>query len=175
MMKEKTIIDFGDAGEQGRWEEVNDLVMGGLSAGRVAVADGKAIFSGRVSLENFGGFASVRSLPREFDLVGCDGLIVRVRGDGRRYRLRLKTDDEYEGIAYQATFFTEPDQWLEARISFEEFFPVFRGRLVKGAPALDPARVRRIGFMIADRQEGLFRLEIGEVRAYRLEHRNREK
>jgi NADH dehydrogenase [ubiquinone] 1 alpha subcomplex assembly factor 1 len=167
----KTIIDFADTGEKGRWETVNDVVMGGLSEGRMAVADGAAIFTGVVSLENFGGFASVRSLPREFDLRGYDGLIVMVRGDGRRYRLRLKTDDDFEGFAYQATFFTVPGEWTEPCLSFDEFFPVFRGSLVDGAPALDPAGIRRVGFMIADRQEGPFRLEIRKVRAYRKERK----
>jgi NADH dehydrogenase [ubiquinone] 1 alpha subcomplex assembly factor 1 len=166
-MMEKTIIDFGDADEKARWQAVNDAVMGGLSEGRMSEVDGAGVFTGRVSLENFGGFASVRSLPREFDLMGYDGLIVRVRGDGRRYRLRLKTDDDFEGLAYQATFFTDPAEWTEARLSFDEFVPVYRGYVVEGAPALDPAKIRRVGFMIADRQEGSFRLQIREVRAYR--------
>ncbi|MEJ2697471.1 MAG: CIA30 family protein [Candidatus Sulfobium sp.] len=171
-MMDKTVIDFNDAGEKERWEAINDVVMGGLSEGHMSVIDGAGVFQGGVSLENFGGFASVRSLPRELGLEGYDGLIVRVRGDGRRYRLRLKTDDEFEGIAYQATFFTRPampGEWTDAGLSFDEFVPVFRGHVVGDAPGLDPARVRRVGFMIADRQEGPFRLEIREVRAYREE------
>jgi NADH dehydrogenase [ubiquinone] 1 alpha subcomplex assembly factor 1 len=164
---EKTIIDFGDADEKGRWEAVNDVVMGGLSDGRMSTAGGAAVFHGRVSLENYGGFASVRTFPREFNLRGYDGLIIRVRGDGRRYRLRLKTDNDFEGLAYQAAFFTELAEWTESRISFDEFVPVFRGAVVQGAPPLDPAKVRRVGFMIADRQAGPFRLDIREVRAYR--------
>jgi hypothetical protein len=166
-MIEKTIIDFGDAGEKGKWEAVNDFVMGGLSEGQLLASGGAAVFHGMVSLENFGGFASVRSLPRRFDLRGYDGLIVRVRGDGRRYRLRLKTDDDFEGLAYQATFFTDPAGWIEPRLSFDEFVPVFRGAIVQEAPQLEPAEINRIGFMIADRQEGPFRLVIREVRAYR--------
>lgn len=166
-MEEKTIIDFGNAAEKEKWGVVNDVVMGGLSAGRMSVARGIAVFHGRVSLENSGGFASVRSIPRRFDLSGYDGLIIRVRGDGRRYRLRLKTDDDYEGVTYQATFFTEPSEWTEPRLSFDEFSPVFRGRVLEDAPPLDRARIRRVGFMIADKQEGAFRLEIKAVRAYR--------
>lgn len=172
MLKEKTIIDFTDTGEQGRWEAVNDVVMGGLSEGHMALSGDAAVFAGRVSLENFGGFASVRSIPLKFDFGEYDGLVVNVRGDGRRYRLRLKTDDDFEGFAYQASFFADPGKWSEARLSFEEFFPVFRGRLVDGAPGLDPSRIRRIGFMIADRQEGPFRLEIREIRAYRKDSKN---
>ena len=128
-MKEKKIIDFRDASESGKWERINDAVMGGMSESSLTPADEMAVFEGIVSLENFGGFASVRSLPREFGLGGYDGLILRVRGDGRRYRLRLKTDDDYEGVSYQAVFFTDASEWTESRLSFDEFVPVFRGRL----------------------------------------------
>jgi NADH dehydrogenase [ubiquinone] 1 alpha subcomplex assembly factor 1 len=165
-MMEKKIIDFSDSSEKRMWERINDGVMGGMSESSLSPADNMAVFEGTVSLENFGGFASVRSLPREFDLGGYEGLIVRVRGDGKRYRLRLKTDDDYEGISYQAIFFTDPAGWTESRLSFDEFVPVFRGAVVEGAPELEPARINRVGFMIADRQEGPFKLEIKEVRAY---------
>jgi hypothetical protein len=100
----KLIIDFKDLSEKGQWERVNDVVMGGVSGSRFTVEEGIALFQGEVSLENYGGFASIRSLPRDFGLEGCNGLIVRVRGDGKSYRLRLRTDDEYDGIAYQAVF-----------------------------------------------------------------------
>ena len=169
-MQGKKIIDFSDSSERGMWERVDDVVMGGLSESLLSPADTTAVFHGTVSLEHFGGFASVRSLPRDFGLGGYDGLIVTVRGDGRRYRLRLKTDDDLEGISYQAIFFTDPATWTESRLSFDEFVPVFRGSLVEGAPDLDPASIRRVGFMIADKQEGTFRLEIKEVRAYRDDH-----
>jgi NADH dehydrogenase [ubiquinone] 1 alpha subcomplex assembly factor 1 len=99
-MKEKLIIDFKDPAENGQWEKVNDVVMGGRSISRVTIDGGTAVFQGEVSLESYGGFASVRSLPRDFGLEGYDGLIVRIGGDGKRYRFRLRTDDEYDGIAY---------------------------------------------------------------------------
>jgi NADH dehydrogenase [ubiquinone] 1 alpha subcomplex assembly factor 1 len=164
---EKTIIDFSSADEQDRWEIINDAVMGGVSSGRVSITETKsALFQGEVSLENYGGFASMRTHPREFGLAGCSGLILRVKGDGKNYRLRLRMDDAWEGIAYQAYFSTEQDTWITARLSFDAFIPVFRGRVIKDASELDVSRIRRIGFMIADRQAGPFRLEIKWVRAY---------
>lgn len=165
-MKEKLIIDFKDPAENGQWEKVNDVVMGGRSISRITIEGGTAVFQGEVSFESYGGFASVRSLPRDFGLEGYDGLIVRIRGDGKRYRFRLRTGDEYDGIAYQATFQTKPGEWTAARLPFSEFVPVYRGRVVPGAPLLEPGRIRKVGFMIADSQEGPFRLEIEWVKAY---------
>ena len=164
---EKMIIDFSSPDEQERWEIINDAVMGGVSESRISIIDNKAaLFQGVVSLDNYGGFASIRTHPREFDLIGSKGLIVRVKGDGKDFRLRLRTDNTYDGIAYQTHFSTEQDRWITARLSFEAFTPVFRGMVVNDAPPLDITAIRRIGFMIADKQAGPFRLEIEWVKAF---------
>jgi monofunctional biosynthetic peptidoglycan transglycosylase len=164
---EKTIIDFSLTDEQNHWETINDAVMGGISTSRMFVSENNtAIFQGEVSLENYGGFASIRTRPRKFGLNGFQGLEVRILGDGKAYRLRLKTDDDYEGIAYQAHFSTSPGEWILVRLPFDSFTPVFRGRVVSDAPQLNIDAVRRIGFMVADKQAGPFRLEIKWVKAY---------
>jgi monofunctional biosynthetic peptidoglycan transglycosylase len=164
---EKTIIDFSSPDEQDLWEIINDAVMGGVSSSRISIVENKAsLCTGDVSLENYSGFASMRTRPRELALSGYNGLMVNVKGDGKNYRLRLRTNGEYEGIAYQAHFSTEGDKWNTARLPFESFTPVYRGRVVSDAPQLDLSAVRRIGIMIADKQEGPFRLEIEWIKAY---------
>ena len=164
---EKLIVDFRSPDERNKWENINDTVMGGISSSRMSgLENNAALFQGNVSLENNGGFASMRTHPREFDLNGCNGLMVKVKGDGKNYRLRLRTGDAYEGIAYQAVFPTEQDQWTTARLLFDQFQPVFRGRVVEDASPLDLTAVQRIGVMIADKQDGPFRLEIQWVKAY---------
>jgi monofunctional biosynthetic peptidoglycan transglycosylase len=161
------LIDFHSSGEEKSWEVVNDEVMGGISQSQMIITSNKtALFQGELSLENYGGFASVRTNPQDFQLTGYAGLILRVKGDGKRYRLRLRTDDKFEGIAYQASFMTQSEKWIDVQLPFREFVPVFRGRVVSDAPILQPDRVRRIGFMIADKQEGPFCLEIDWVKAY---------
>jgi monofunctional biosynthetic peptidoglycan transglycosylase len=143
------------------WRAVNDGVMGGLSQSLLrATDDGTVVFMGVVSLENNGGFASVRTSLDETDLSEYAGLAVRVFGDGKRYRLRLRTDDRFDGIAYQATFETTGDVWQLVEIPFVSFVPTYRGRTVRDAPLLDTTKIHQIGFMIADKQKGPFRLEI---------------
>lgn len=164
---EKTIIDFRFPNQENRWEIINDVVMGGLSDSGISITDNRtALFQGVVSLENYGGFSSIRTHPGEFDLSGYSGLMVRVKGDGKDYRLRLRTDRDYDGIAYQAHFITEKDTWTTVRLSFDAFLPVFRGRVIEDAPHLNVSAIKRIGFMIADKQEGPFRLEIEWIKAY---------
>jgi hypothetical protein len=43
-----------------------------------------------------GGFVSVRSLPSRQDLDGCDAFLIRVRGDGRRYKFTARTDRTFD-------------------------------------------------------------------------------
>jgi len=160
------VIDFSDPGDR-EWMVVNDGVMGGLSRSGIRRTDrGTGVFSGELSLENNGGFASVRLAVGRLDLSAHAGLEMRVRGDGRTYQLRLRTDDGFDGLAYRTVFATRDGEWLTIRRRFTEFEPTFRGRTPRGAGPLDPARIRQVGFLIADQQPGSFSLEIDFVRTW---------
>jgi hypothetical protein len=124
------------------------------------------VFQGTVSLENNGGFASVRTEPIDLGLAGFRGLEFRVLGDGKLYQLRLRTDRNWDGIAYRATFETVQGEWTTIRLDFKDCIPSYRGRSVPNAPALDPARIRQLGFLISDNQEGAFRLEVATIKAF---------
>jgi monofunctional biosynthetic peptidoglycan transglycosylase len=166
--KEVLLHDFRGQDEAARWRKVNDVVMGGLSQSEmVFTSRDTAIFRGRVSLENYGGFASVRTTPQDYDVGGDEGLVVRVKGDGHRFRLRLRTNDRFDGPAYQVDFDTVADAWITVRAPFSAFVPTFRGRPLRDAPPLDSAQIRQIGFLIADKQAGPFQLEIDWISAYK--------
>lgn len=160
------VIDTADATEPARWVAIHDTVMGGVSRGGLEHAEGRLVFRGHLSLENNGGFASVRTLPRDLGLAGAAGLRLRVRGDGRTYQLRLRPDDAFDGVAWRFEFPTTAGRWTEVEAPLAAFEPVWRGRRVERAGAIDGARVRQLGVMIADKQAGDFRLEIARVEAY---------
>ena len=169
-MNEEAVLSLSEfrADETAAWRSVNDVVMGGRSASRLsATDDGTGRFEGTVSLENNGGFASVRRMVGPVDLGDFAGLALRVRGDGRRYRLRLRTDERYDGIAWQARFDAPSDAWTVVTLPFGEFAPSYRGRRPVGAGPLDTRHVTQLGLMIADRQAGDFKLEIDWIRAVR--------
>lgn len=160
------LIDASDPSEPRRWLPVHDSVMGGLSRGGLVHEDGRLAFTGHLSLANNGGFASVRTLPRPFPLADHHGLLLRVRGDGRTYQLRLRDSDRFDGPAWRFEFPTTAGQWTQVTAPFARFERVFRGRRLGGDAILDPARVRQLGFMVADKQAGAFRLEIEALTAY---------
>jgi monofunctional biosynthetic peptidoglycan transglycosylase len=153
-----TIFDFRS--ETRGWPSIDDVVMGGVSSSDMTVVDGVAVFTGRLSLDRGGGFCSVRTRPGAFDLSDYDALVVRARGDGKRYKLRLRTTDAFDGVSYEHGFETRAGEWQEHELALARFRPVFRGRAVPGAPPPDLSEVRTFGLLISDRQEGPFRLEI---------------
>jgi monofunctional biosynthetic peptidoglycan transglycosylase len=153
------------------WAIVNDGVMGGRSRSSfVGTRQSTALFSGTLSLENNGGFASTRARLETNTFSGSDGVIIRVRGDGRSYQLRLRMDGRFDGIAYQAAFATEPDEWTEIVLPFESFLPTLRGSVPRRAALLNPSRIRQLGFLLGDKLEGPFRLEVDWVKAYQSSH-----
>jgi monofunctional biosynthetic peptidoglycan transglycosylase len=101
------------------------------------------------------------------DLSAYEGVTLRVRGDGRKYQMRFRTDGSFDGVAYQKEFATTSGEWTEITLPFAGFQPSFRGRVPSGAGPLEPALIRQVGFLIGDKMEGPFQLEIAWVRAYR--------
>ena len=86
----RPLLDFAGPEAARQWQAVNDGVMGGVSQGRFRITDaGTMEFSGSLSLENNGGFASVRTKPMAPDLAAGDTLVVRVKGNGREYLFNL--------------------------------------------------------------------------------------
>lgn len=168
----KMLLDFQAATNSAAWQVVNDDVMGSLSTSAFRVTtNSMALFTGRVSLENNGSFASVRSVPAQHDLGGCDSLMVRVRGDGRRYKFTVRMDGSLDGANYQCAFDTGKDQWGGHRFALTQFAASFRGHVLTDAPPLDPMRVGSVGFMISDKQAGAFRLEIAWIKADQMPQR----
>ncbi len=157
------VTDFQQT--QLEWQTVNDNVMGGVSEGGFALQDGTLLFSGATSLANNGGFSSIRSKKSNLGLEGYDGLKVRVKGDGRSYKVALRASNTGRWIAYWADFDTVQDEWLDIVVPFEDFVPTTFGRKLPG-PKLNTALVNSVGFMMYDKAAGPFSLEVASIVAY---------
>jgi len=147
------------------WLQVDDAVMGGVSHSKMHIENGRAVFAGEVSFDFGGGFASVRSEPGFWNLGAFTGITLEVRGDGRRYKLILKSDPGLGGINWQAPFETRAGEPFAVRIPFKELTATYRGSPVVNAKLFDACRIATIGILISDKQEGPFRLEIERITA----------
>nr|WP_181360412.1 CIA30 family protein [Vibrio splendidus] len=153
------MIDFTQASEHQNWTVTNDDVMGGISTGELIYLDNMSRFRGELSLENNGGFSSVKrsieSLAHEIDSVE----LVFV-GDGRTYQLRFTTSKDGNRVQYKHYFDTIKGQQLSKVFHFNDFQAVFRGRLLSDAPELKARDIKQIGFLIADKQPSPFELDL---------------
>jgi len=153
------------------WRVVDDGVMGGLSQGKREISeDGILRFFGTLSLENNGGFSSLRTGDIRMDLSGADGIVLRVKGDGRTYQLRFSTDAEYRGreMSFQAGFPTTKDEWTEVKVPFASFLGTWRGTELPDK-VFDPVKILRIGLQLADKKAGAFELRVDWMRTYKEE------
>lgn len=163
---EQVIETFQQGAVALKWRIVNDGVMGGVSTSSLERLDAETVrFSGSLSLENNGGFASFRSFGPFPPIDGASAILIRVRGDGRTYQLRLRMSDDWRAPQYSATFKTSPGAWQTHVLPLSTFRAGWRGREVPNAPDLQAGRVRSVGILLGDKQPGAFVLDIDWIRA----------
>ena len=159
------LFDFARPDAAQQWQAVNDGVMGGVSVGRFAITASQTMeFSGRLSLENNGGFASVRTKPTNFKIAADDTLVVRVKGDGREYVLNLYTKSRRMAFSYRTALPTTKDVWTEVSVPLQDFIPTSFGNRVQGMGPVEPDQINSLGFMLSDKNPGPFKLEVDWVK-----------
>lgn len=157
--------DFKSEDVKRTWATINDSVMGGVSKGSVTVnKQDMLVFSGDLSLENNGGFSSIRTWPKNMNLGDDDALRVRIKGDGRTYYLDLRTTERRMASSYRFPIKTVKGKWIDITAPFDEFYYTSFGRRVDRAP-IQPADIRSVGFTLADKKAGKFKLEIESIEA----------
>lgn len=160
-----TLFDFTHPNTATQWRATNDGVMGGLSQSSLKhSSEHTALFTGHVSLENNGGFASVRSCAHTHNLSPYNALRLHVRGDGKHYKLRIKTNST-DDVFYEAGFATQKNEWQQIDILFSTLTPKYRGKTLTDAPSFNAEEVESFGLMISEKQEGSFCLEVKTILA----------
>lgn len=156
-----TVFEFSDNSDLSGWQVVNDGVMGGLSKGDLTIDElGNGVFSGFVTLENNGGFSSIRLRTDETKLENCSQVILHVKGDGKRYQFRIKSSSR-DRVSYIHYFQTSED-WEEIVIPLAECIPSFRGMQLD-MPNFPMETFGELGVLIANKKNEKFRLEISSI------------
>jgi monofunctional biosynthetic peptidoglycan transglycosylase len=164
---ENLILNFAEASTTHEWQAVDDRIMGGCSQSSPVLIEKTGLrFTGTVSCENNGGFASIRSKSGNWNLSRFDGLKIRLRGDGKTYKLSLRTDIFFDGISYQVSFPTEVKIWQEISFPFSAFTPTHHGIHLTSAAPMNTANIKSFGLFIADHQEGFFQLDVAWIQGY---------
>lgn len=174
------LFDFQNPSDdlQETWGAVDDVVMGGVSESSIRLINKAALFTGNVSTANSGGFVSVRTrnLPTPLNLAEYEGIELRVKGDGQRYKFILRNESKWDGISYCYSFDTQKDQWMNVSIPFADLIPVFRAKTLKDAAPFNPSGICAIQLMLSKFEydgalnpnfaPGSFVLELETIKAY---------
>jgi len=160
-MQSTTIFDFNKTSNINNWKIVDDVVMGGRSSGKFYLnKGGNGVFEGRVSLENNGGFSSLRYRFNQISTKQYSKIILKVKGDGKTYQFRVKSksSDYYSYIAY----FNTTKDWETIELSLSDMYPAFRGRKLNKSN-YDDESIEEIAFLIGNKKAEAFKLEIDSI------------
>lgn len=158
----RTLVRFGSQREAVNWTSLGDNVMGGRSDGTI-VSDGPGYgrFHGTVRLDNGGGFASAKAdLPEPLDAIDWTGIELLAMGDGKTYKIGLRTSTDRRSIVYQHGFTPDTDQWRLIQLPFSSFIPTWRGRTVTDAQPLNIRHLASVSLFVSGRQAGEFELRM---------------
>ena len=151
---------------ENQWRIVNDGVMGGLSSSKAIVKEDKIIFSGNVSLENNGGFASLRSPVKDYNFSEFKGLELKLKTDGKLYSISMKETSYFTGYFYTKSFETKKDEWVVIEIPFDEFKLYYYGKETGSDKNIPLNNIKEISLLIGDKQKGTFNAEIDYIILY---------
>ena len=158
------IYDFRQNQNLDGWKIVDDVVMGGRSDGNLKITEsGNGLFYGTVSLENNGGFSSIRyKVPATAnDIATTKTIKLRVKGDGKSYQFRIKKD-RYDRYSYIITFDTDTD-WEIIEIPLADLYPSFRG-MELDLPNYTASTIEEISILISNKRKESFQLEIDWIK-----------
>ena len=161
MNTQRLIFDFSKDTNISSWIVVDDVVMGGKSSGNFIINnEGNAVFYGNVSLENNGGFSSVRHQFLQMKINSSTKIKIRLRGDGNSYQLRIKKNQS-DYYSYVTTFKTN-NIWETIEVNLSEMQPKFRGRLLS-LPNFSEISFEEIALLIGNKKAQKFCLEIDKI------------
>ncbi|MBT5439799.1 MAG: CIA30 family protein [Pelagibacteraceae bacterium] len=160
----EVIMEDFDSKNLLNWKIVNDSVMGGRSDATLKLKNNLyGVFNGYLSLQNNGGFSSIRAYYPP-DLTDVKSITIRIKGDGRQYSFRVRGNTS-NWASYTHTFNTVKNKWIEKELMIKDFYPLYRGYYLNDMPLLSEMVIKEIGFMLSDKQTGPFELEIDWIRA----------
>ncbi len=160
-MEPMVLFDFDTQRDISNWRTIDDIVMGGRSNGNFKLnAAGHGIFNGEVSLENNGGFSSLRYRFSKKIVKGYTKVVLTIKGDGKNYQFRTKSSG-YDRHSYVAKF-TTTGKWETIEVLFGDMYPAFRGYQLD-IPNYPAETLEEIAFLIGNKKAENFELVINSI------------
>lgn len=159
------VFDFGSKDTTSNWYIVNDDVMGGRSTSTLEEAENSIRFEGSISLENNGGFASIRSPRKLYDLSSYKTITIRFKSTGRDFGIVLERYRRFYLPTHKLVFSSDTNEWNTVSFPINAFKKQILGRDIGGFIDTKTLKnIERIGIILFDKKEGDFAVEIDYIR-----------
>jgi len=157
--------DFGQDKSGYNWRVINDGVMGGLSRGQAKLTENSLFYTGDISLENNGGFSSLKAPFVRTDLSAFKTVVLRYRHSGHQLGLTFEWHPRFWRTYHKQILETTKGEWQTVRFDLNKI-PQFRltgptGRVMQEK---DLKRIIRIGFIASEKKSTSFEFEIDYLR-----------
>tara|TARA_B100001115_G_C15658275_1_gene317412 strand:+ start:30 stop:521 length:492 start_codon:yes stop_codon:yes gene_type:complete len=159
-MFNKEVIKFDSVEKIKSWSTINDSVMGGVSTSKFYYDGNQAIFEGKISLKNNGGFASVRSDIKKISVSPKKKINLLLHGDCKVYQVRIKRN-KFDNFSYIQNFKTNGKNEIIS-IELNKFYPSFRG-IKLNKENYNYNQIEQISILIGNKEEEEFKLRIEKI------------
>ncbi|MDW3191060.1 MAG: CIA30 family protein [Cytophagales bacterium] len=155
-------IDFNESELKG-WYIINDGVMGGLSKGQAQFTDEGLLFYGSMSLENNGGFTSLRSPFSDYNLSEYKQITIRYRSKGISMALQMEEDRRFYYPNFKVKL-PKSEAWVTKTYVLSEVRQYRMGYATGNLlQRQDQSEIIRMGFITDEKKAGDFEFEVAYV------------
>lgn len=157
--------DFGITKEGINWYVVNDGVMGGLSDSDAFLQENSLLFKGNVSLDNNGGFVSLRCPYGDMDFSKFKTVSIKYKNAGQNFAFQLETERMFFRPNYKVLLADSENEWTTASFKLEDFKEYVMGKANGNEiTSIKLANVIRFGFINYGKKAGDFEFEIDYIK-----------
>jgi len=159
-------FDFGnEKGNIKTWFTITDNVMGGVSTSKLDMKGTSILFTGSISFDNNGGFASLRSGFGKYDLSDYNTVSIRFKSVGQKFALTLDNSRNWWEPNYKYEFQSEQSSdWKTVSFKTADFHEEVIGRKTGNKINKNILKnICQIGIITNDKKEGPFSLEIDYI------------
>lgn len=158
-------IDFGKEKKGSYWRVVNDGVMGGLSQGNMKLTDNSIVFKGEVSLDNNGGFSSLRRSFINEDISEFENVEIRYRSSGISIAFTIAISQRWYVPNYKISLDGTSSQWKTVTIKLTDFRKHYIGKPMNDKLKKETLKeIVRIGFITDEKKYGSFEFEVDYIK-----------
>lgn len=163
---QKLMIDFGKEGSKSSdWVLLSDNIMGGVTKSSLQYTSNSALLTGTISLDNFGGFSSLKTKYKKMDLSGFEGVKIRFKSKGQKFAFTLEDSQIWFQPNFKKDFAPKKEEtWEDAVLYFKDFKEYMVGEPTgKGFRIESLKNMVRLGIMTTEKKEGPFSLEVDYI------------